>query len=239
MSKILLTYHTPAYDELNAITAMSRRAWCSTRPEWRYVELKEETNTQVDAEGVERPTLDTWKCYEAAYSWLENGIHVPGPDGKMIDIDDVDEILKMDSDTMITNLKMELPPDERPHDGKFIVSEDIYGINVGTVIMRKGQLLTEFLYTMCSLGRQFFWSNQWKEQACIRWLRSDFERYRDCLQLVPQRAINSYVNAEYGRSEKWVGNWEPGDFAVQFPGLPMARRIELANKMLKEATFAE
>jgi hypothetical protein len=63
------------------------------------------------------------------------------------------------------------------------------------------------------------------------------------LKIVPQRLINSYDYDQYPGSIPHVfkkdifgndGQWQLGDFLIQWPGIPNDRRIPLAQQMLTQ-----
>ena len=65
----------------------------------------------------------------------------------------------------------------------------------------------------------------------------------DRIKIVTQRTLNSYDYDQYPGSIPHVykkdifgndGQWQPGDFLIQWPGIKNDRRIPLAQQMLTQ-----
>lgn len=144
------------------------------------------------------------------------------------------------TDLMITNflIKLENIVDTDYH---WIIASDFNGINADSILIRNSELGREYLNLIETMLPTI---NHWEgEQHAIKITHKD---YSHIVKVIPQREINSYQMDLYkNRSEyagsNWLddletdGNWQPGDFVVQWPACSLHQRLQLFeqyNKMV-------
>lgn len=135
-------------------------------------------------------------------------------------------VMWCDADALITNpqVKIEL------FAGALAMSADVHGANTGVFIMRNAPIVRQLLFAICGeYGREHFGRHPWGEQAAFIHLTANAP-YLNLVRWVPQRKLNAYPNAEKGWPDYVNGQWKPGDFIVQFAGMPLHRRIEMATR---------
>ena len=142
-------------------------------------------------------------------------------------------------DTMITNFDMRL---EHIIDDSadFIIATDCFNINNDSFLVRATPLAINWLKYLDGLQSHYAGKHPWNDQQAMI---DNIERLGDRLKVVPQRVLNSYDYDQYPGSIPHVykrdifgndGQWQPGDFLIQWPGIPNDRRISLAQQMLNQ-----
>lgn len=179
-------------------------------------------------------------CQRHGYE-LISGIHTGGGGGVGWDrislvaewLPKYDAVMWIDCDAVITNLTKPLTALLEPGD-QFLVTADMYGINTGTFIAINTPLTRQFLFAVAIAGPQLVKGHHWGEQeAIIRLLTSP--PYDKLARILPQNAMNSYLNAEMGRPDWFMGNYQPGDWIVHLAGLPTFRKLEVARYLAANA----
>jgi len=140
-----------------------------------------------------------------------------------LDTYDTDWVWFMGADTLITNMVKDIRTLCLP-EYDFVVGVDINGINNDSILLRNSVNVKRFL------KRVLYTRDQPHDQAAM------FLEMKNNLRTmcVGQRAFNSFKYDEYNYGPYPKGNWEPGDFVVHFPGMPLARRLTLANEFLNK-----
>lgn len=142
-------------------------------------------------------------------------------------------------DTMITNFNIRLD-DIVDNDFDFIIATDCFNINNDSFLVRATPIAIEWLKYIDSLQQQYAEIHPWNDQQAMI---DNIEKLGNRLKVVPQRVINSYDYDQYPGSVPHVykrdifgndGQWQPGDFLIQWPGIPNSRRIPLAQQMLTQ-----
>ncbi len=147
----------------------------------------------------------------------------------MRELRECDALLVIGLDVLITNdaIRVESLMDDK-HD--MFVTHDHNGLNLGAYIVRKEgwRLLQEMMDREGGF-------NVTSEQDAARDMMRQFEFLRDCVKVLPQRAMNSYLYTEYPetRGADELGHWQPGDFVLHLPGRSSERRVEIFNAILK------
>ena len=119
-----------------------------------------------------------------------------------------------------------------------ILTTDFLGLNSDNMIFRRDAWSAQLLAAVNTLGYPFFKGHIWAEQeALIRFISAP--PYAEHIAWVPQNTMNSYLNDVYGRPTEWPGHYQPGDWLIHLPGLPMPKRLELARKYLRLHKAAE
>lgn len=134
-------------------------------------------------------------------------------------------------DAMITNfnIRVEDRLDDRYH---FIISTDTNGINSDSFFIRntpEGRGFVDHIIDKLPI----YQNHHWFEQQCII---DSVYRFMPIIKILPQKLINSYDYRLYPQHHHyWLdkletdGQWTQGDFLIQWPGTPLAQRIELAK----------
>ncbi len=142
-------------------------------------------------------------------------------------------------DTMITNFNIRLE-DIVDDNADFIIATDCFNINNDSFLVRATPLAIEWLKHVDSLEHQYAEKHPWNDQQAMI---DNIERLGNRLKVVPQRVLNSYDYDQYPGSIPHVykkdifgndGQWQSGDFLIQWPGIPNDRRIPLAKQMLTQ-----
>lgn len=142
-------------------------------------------------------------------------------------------------DTMITNFNIQLEQlvDDQSH---FIIATDCFNINNDSFLARATPECIGWLKMLDSKQSEYDGIHPWNDQQCMI---DHIELLGDHLRVVPQRSINAYDYNQYPGSIPHVykkdmfgndGQWAPGDFLIQWPGIPNDRRINLAQQMLTQ-----
>ena len=135
-----------------------------------------------------------------------------------------DMVLSVDTDAMIMNHTLKV---ERFPLYGLIIAEDLLGINDGVFVASNVPLMHQFMAVYMGLRKQ---GNS--QQIMTHLLNMDL--YKPMALKVPQRVLNSYRNDLYGRPSWFTGNYEPGDWILQFPGISKADRIPLMQAAISE-----
>jgi hypothetical protein len=142
-------------------------------------------------------------------------------------------------DTMITNFNVQLDDlvDSRSH---FIIATDCFNINNDSFFARATPECIAWLKMLDAKQAEYEGIHPWNDQQCMI---DHVELLGNHLRVVPQRLINAYDYDQYPGSVPHVykkdifgndGQWMPGDFLIQWPGIPNDRRINLAQQMLTQ-----
>jgi hypothetical protein len=135
-----------------------------------------------------------------------------------------DCVVSIDTDAMVMNHT--LRADRFPNTG-ITIAEDLFGINDGVFIAHNNSLTMQFL-TVLLMNR----TSGNSQQVFTHFAAMDL--YKPIINKVPQREINSFRNHLYGRPGWFTGNYVPGDWVCQWPGISKADRIPLMTKALDE-----
>jgi len=142
-------------------------------------------------------------------------------------------------DTMITNFNIRLEDivDDNSH---FIIATDCFNINNDSYLARNTPECIAWLKLLDTFQDQYDMKHAWNDQQCMI---DHIEKLGDKLRIVPQRLINAYDYDQYPGSIPHVykrdifgndGQWQVGDFLIQWPGIKNDRRIPLAQQMLTQ-----
>lgn len=141
-------------------------------------------------------------------------------------------------DTMITNFNIKLE-DLIDDDVSVILATDCHNINNDSFLIKKSPESIAWLKTLITLREKYsthFWFDQ---QAMI----DTIDMISSQLKIVPQRVINAYDYNQYPPEPPHIfkrdlfgndGQWQPGDFLIQWPGLTLERRLQLAEQILPQ-----
>ena len=80
-----------------------------------------------------------------------------------------------------------------------------------------------------------YWHWEGEQKA----IKDSYPNYKHHFKIVPQREINSYDYSIFPKYQgNWYpsidhlgtdGNWQPGDWVIQWPGILLEHRVELAK----------
>jgi hypothetical protein len=132
-------------------------------------------------------------------------------------------------DLMVTNfnIRMEDRTDNNYH---MIIATDCNGFNADSILVRNTQQSKDYWKMVSEILPGLHW--HWEGEQKI--IKDTYPNYKDIIKVVPQRDINSYNYDTYNGAYTPVdflntnGNWQPGDWAIQWPGLSLETRLQLA-----------
>lgn len=132
------------------------------------------------------------------------------------------------SDTLFTNFKIDMYS-FLGTDAHMIIGNDLGGINNDAFFLRNCP--ESFAFLAAVLSKNTTVSN---DQTAMNMVMQEMPEFK--VMHLHQKAFNAYLQNEYpGRPcTPEAGHWEPGDFLLHTPGLPLARRIVLARNHLKK-----
>ena len=135
-----------------------------------------------------------------------------------------DLVLSVDTDAMIMNHTIRA---EWLHSPMLAISEDLLGVNDGVFAMTNTPLAHQFIAVYMSMRSQ---GNS--QQVMTHMMGIDL--YRNMTRKIDQKALNAYRNELYGRPDWFTGNYEPGDWICQWPGMTKEARIPLMLEAQKD-----
>lgn len=140
--------------------------------------------------------------------------------------------LWIDADSLICNPDFDIRSIIRDKKALYL-AEDCNGVNAG-VMLWKNTRLNKRLLKQVWRSRRFI-KHRWMEQEALRLLiEENYEGIQDRLELIPQKLLNAYDYALYGRT--WEsGQVDKNSFVVHFPGLDFTLRRQQMEKYLHKA----
>ena len=205
-SAAIATFNSLAYQELADLTLPSKRRYCE-----RHGYTLEASIYHGD--DVHLGTHLSWDRLGLVYQLL----------------DKYDLVFWCDADAIIMNTEHRL--EDILGDGEFAVSADLNGLNSGAFLARSTPMSKQFLYAVLTMGRHLYQNHQMREQHAMSQMLMT-PPYRDWVTWVPQRAFNSYLSWLYPWPKGVQGTYAPGDFMIQFAGVPLETRIEWARAIV-------
>lgn len=142
-------------------------------------------------------------------------------------------------DTLITNydIRIESLVD---NDKDFIIAVDCLNINNDSYFAHNTPNCINWLKHLDTLQDQYCMKHHWNDQQCMI---DNIERLGNGLKVVSQKMINSYDYDLYPGIVPHIykkdlfgnyGQWEPGDFLIHWPAVPLDKRIILAQNLLSQ-----
>jgi hypothetical protein len=135
-----------------------------------------------------------------------------------------DLVLSIDTDAMIMNHTIKA---EHLHGPWLTISEDLLGLNDGVFAMSNVPLSHQFMAVYMSMRQQ---GNS--QQVLTHLLATNL--YGNGVAKPPQRTLNAYRNYLYNRPDWFTGNYQPGDWICQWPGITKEKRIPIMLEAQKE-----
>ncbi len=197
---VVATFHSQGYKPLADITLPRLR---------RYAKLHGYDLYDEEYHGAIEHTIG-WERFRRVYELLFT----------------YENVLWCDADALITS------PAHPLHyfAGPLVMAADLHGANTGVFIARRLPLVRQLFYVVLGeYGRSHFGSHQWGEQAAFIHLTANAP-YQKLVSWCSQKELNAYPNREQGWPDFIQGQWEMGDFIIQFAGMPLGARIEHAKK---------
>lgn len=148
---------------------------------------------------------------------------------------EIDWLLFTECDATITNLTIPME-DKIDEDYHFIIPVDRLNLNAGNFLVRNTEQGRAYLQ-MIMAAEPVYKDKEWAEQQVII---DTIEEYTDIVKIVPQKYMNSYIQAPYDYcnvTRDILGNsgeWTSGDWIVHWPGLHKPLRMDQATKMLTQ-----
>ena len=216
MKFALVTAHNAAYQPLADITWDQNKKLYAERHGYDAIAMTEGFQFPLPQISFERTQRIIELLESGQYDW----IHACG------------------CDTMITNFNIRLE-DLIDQDYDFLIATDCFNINNDSFLARNAPSTIAWLRHVVSIREQYADHYWYDQQAMIDTMDMMLNR----IKIVPQRHLNSYDYDQYPGSIPHVykkdmfgndGQWAPGDFLIQWPGIGNDRRIPLAQQMLTQ-----
>jgi len=149
-----------------------------------------------------------------------------------------DWVWMLDSDTIITNMNIELHrliSYANQKNFHIIISKDCNNINAGSILYRNSQLSVNFVQDVWnSLGKEVVPKDEWREQRGTI-IMAERPAYKEHILYVPQNSINSYPNETKCQIDR---EWRVGDFVIHFAGNHNERLffkyVDISNRITKD-----
>ena len=149
---------------------------------------------------------------------------------------DIDWILWTGTDSLITNFNIKIEQRISDTHDVIMAGDFNFAINADVMLVKNTHRSKQWLNAIMDRYDTYA-SHQYAEQQCMLDIMPD---WHDVVKLVPQRDINSYDYSLYA-GPPWNyqdhrdvagndGQWQPGDWIIQWPGTQMHERIELVKK---------
>lgn len=134
-------------------------------------------------------------------------------------------------DLMITNFttKIEDKVDEKYH---MVIATDCNGFNADSILIRNSEESRAYWQMISDVLPSLHW--HWEGEQKI--IKDTYPNHKKKIKVVPQREINSYDYSIYGGHYQPYdylgtdGNWQHGDWVIQWPGAKLEDRLLLAQK---------
>lgn len=134
------------------------------------------------------------------------------------------------SDLLITNWRIKIE-EKIDNDFHMIITTDCNGINADSILIRNSKEMLDYWDLVDSILPSLH--NHWEGEQKI--IKDTYPNYKNKIKVVPQREMNSYdYNIYQGFFPPYDylgtdGNWQRGDWVIQWPGVPLETRLMLAN----------
>ncbi len=212
----LLTYHSPGISALAELTDAGKAAYCRRRGyDFHSVEVNRGENEALG-----------WKRLHLIQGMLASG--------------DCDWVYYSGADVLLTNHTVAL---EGIIDDKadFMYTTDALMLNNDSMLFRNSLSTRLFIETVCKMEAEFL-NSQYREQGAMWKMITSEANWATKAVRLPQRSINAYNYANYTHlGEPYTsakdtdgndGQWQPGDFAIHFPGMYLEQKISQVQDFL-------
>ena len=173
--------------------------------------------------------------YQCSYERLE-GVGHPGQLQKVRMINeelqnpDLEWLWWTGADLLITNFNIKIE-DKIDNNYHMVIASDCNGINCDSILIRNTATSRAYWKMISEVVPTLHW--HWEGEQKI--IKDTYPNYKEVIKLVPQREINAYNYDTYGGFYQPIdhlgtnGNWQPGDWVIQWPGLGLDVRLDLAK----------
>jgi len=148
--------------------------------------------------------------------------------------DRYDVLVHIDSDVLITNLNIRiedlLPDKEQIVLADCMCEDGKRRLNDGIAIFKTSPYM-KWLLGECYAAPE---SSPILCGQDVLQARHNSGKLEGKLKVERQKAMNSFLYAEYGMSPLTVGNWSKGDFVLHLPGISNHRRVEILREKVEE-----
>lgn len=150
---------------------------------------------------------------------------------------EIDWLLLTECDATITNVT--IPMEEKiDNDYHVVLAVDRLNLNAGNILVRNSLEGRAYLQMIMD-SEPDYKDAEWAEQQVMI---DTIDKYTDIVKIVPQRYMNSYIQAPYDYCDVRTdimgnsGEWQVGDWILHMPGLHKPVRIDVTTQILKHIT---
>lgn len=133
-------------------------------------------------------------------------------------------------DLMVMNFHTRIE-DKIDNNYHMVIATDCNGVNADSILIRNSELGRAYWKMVADILPTY--SHHWEGEQRI--IKDTYPNYKEIIKIVPQRDINAYdyniYNGIYPNKDflGTDGNWQPGDWAIQWPGIGFDVRMRLAH----------
>jgi hypothetical protein len=133
-------------------------------------------------------------------------------------------------DLMITNFATKIE-DKIDNNYNMVIATDCNGFNADSILIRNNEESRAYWKMIAEVLPGLYW--HWEGEQKI--IKDTYPNHKKKIKVVPQRDINSYnydtYNGAYPHFDylNTDGNWQSGDWVIQWPGLTLDYRLKLAE----------
>lgn len=171
-------------------------------------------------------------CKTDGFTTHPSGEKIPLIKQYLTDNPDVEWVMWIDTDTLITNFntKIEDLIDDQYH---FIIATDGNGINAGCFLMRNSPECHAYLDWTLSVYPEFEATHKFFAEQATMDASLNMPEWSPLIKLIPQYLVNSHDcwPNQWKPEPTWLDKfnnrswWEPGDFLVHWPGSTLETRL--------------
>lgn len=132
-----------------------------------------------------------------------------------------------DLDAIITNYSIKV--EDRIDDNySMVMSKDSNGLNDGSILVKNSSWSFGYIKWLED-NKDEVLTFLWQAQTM---LTNNWEKWAEGIKIIPQDHLNSYFYQLYDLPVTLLGQWQPGDWFLHFPGLDLGQRLFLVDKFL-------
>lgn len=134
-------------------------------------------------------------------------------------------------DLMITNFLTKIE-DKIDNDFHMVIATDCNGFNADSILIRNSEESKQYWKMVSDILPSL--KDHWEGEQKI--IKDTYPNHKKKIKVVPQREINSYdyriYNGFYPSKDHLGtdGQWQPGDWVIQWPGAGLDARLQLAHR---------
>tara|TARA_R110000772_G_scaffold4096_6_gene14516 strand:- start:1230 stop:1871 length:642 start_codon:yes stop_codon:yes gene_type:complete len=148
---------------------------------------------------------------------------------------DVDVLVWVDDDIIITNKNIDFQELIKPYDfSHLLISEDVVWspFNCGILVVKNNQETYDYFTEIYNLGEQMpekLFGGLWEQDVMVHHRRYCSSNDK-LIRLIPHNIIQSFYRDHDLPEDK---KWKKGHFSAHITGMPLDRRIKMRNEVLK------